>query len=109
MFDFEDPETLIRMDYSNAVETQNGFKQPDLYAGSSILKQNEAVYNEELELVDGKILERAIFQFFRDGVYKGNLRSYVDITIEEAQKNITKRKEKYSNIIAKYELRFDRS
>jgi hypothetical protein len=44
--------------------TQNGFKQPDLYAeGSSILKQNEAVYNEELELVDGKILERAIFQF----------------------------------------------
>jgi hypothetical protein len=44
-----------------------------LYAeGSSILKQNEAVYNEELELVDGKILERAIFSFL-DGFIKAIL------------------------------------
>jgi hypothetical protein len=55
------------MDYSNAVEnSKRFFKQPDLYAErfESILKQNEAVYNEELELVDGKILERSYIPVF---------------------------------------------
>jgi hypothetical protein len=35
----------------------NGFfKNPDIYAArlNSIFKENEAVYNEELELVDGR-------------------------------------------------------
>jgi hypothetical protein len=75
-----------------------------LYAkGSSILKQNEAVYNEELELVDGKILEKLYSVLETEFI--GNLRSYVDITIKKKQRrNITKRKEKYSNIIANMNL-----
>jgi hypothetical protein len=65
-----------------------------LYAkGSSILKQNEAVYNEELELVDGKIL-RSYIPVFRDGVYKGNLRSYVDITIKKKHEEILRNEKK---------------
>jgi acetolactate synthase small subunit len=44
-----------------------------------------------------------MFPSFRDGIYKGN-GSYVDITKKETRGNITKRKKKYSNIIANMNL-----
>jgi PAS domain-containing protein len=51
-----------------------------------------------------KFLREAIFSF-RDGVYKGNLRSYVDITIKKKHEEILRNeKEKYSNIIANMNL-----
>jgi hypothetical protein len=57
-----------------------------LYAERQIFKQRAAVYNEELELVDGRFLERSYIPVFRDGIYKGNLRSYVDITLKKNMK-----------------------
>jgi hypothetical protein len=48
---------------------------------NGIFKQRAAVYNEEL--VDGRFLERSYIPVFRDGIYKGNLRSYVDITLKK--------------------------
>ncbi|MFE3872697.1 PAS domain S-box protein [Flavobacterium sp. ZS1P70] len=109
MFDFEgDPDTLIGMDYSNSVEdSKRFFKNPDLYAErlNSIFKSNEPVYNEDLELVDGRFYERNFIPIFRDGIYKGNLRSYVDITIKKKHEEILRNeKEKYSNIIANMNL-----
>jgi hypothetical protein len=76
------------MDYSNSVEdSKHFFKNPELYAErlNGIFKQR-AVYNEELELVDGRFLERSYIPVFRDGIYKGNLRSYVDITLKRNMK-----------------------
>jgi PAS domain S-box-containing protein len=109
MFDFEeDPDTLVGMDCSNSVQdSKRFFKNPDLYVErlNSIFKINEPVYNEELELVDGRFLERSYIPVFRDGVYKGNLRSYVDITIKRKHEEILRNeKEKYSNIIANMNL-----
>jgi hypothetical protein len=49
---------------------------------NGIFKQRAAVYNEELELVDAGFLREAIYRF-QDGIYKGNLRSYVDITLKK--------------------------
>ena len=104
----EDPQTLIGTDHSNAIEnSKRFFKNPELYAERfySILKNNEPVYNEELELVDGRFFERSYIPIFRDGIYKGNLRSYVDITIKKKHEEILRNeKEKYGNIIANMNL-----
>lgn len=109
MFDFEEePDLLIGMDYSNSVEDlKRFFKNPDLYVArlNSILKAKEPVYNEELELVDGRFFERSYIPIFRDGIYKGNLRSYVDITLKKNHQTLLQNeKEKYSSIIANMNL-----
>ena len=104
----EDPEALIGSDYSNSVQdSKKIFKNPESYAErlSAIFKSKEPAFNEELELADGRFLERSYMPIFRDGVYKGNLRSYVDITIKKKHEEILKNeKEKYSNIIANMNL-----
>jgi PAS domain S-box-containing protein len=109
MFDYDgDPDTLVGMDCLNSKEdSKRFFKNPDSYVErlNSIFKQNEPVYNEELELVDGRFFERSYIPVFRDGIYKGNLRSYVDITIKRKHEEILRNeKEKYSNIIANMNL-----
>jgi PAS domain S-box-containing protein len=109
MFDFEDdPDILVGMDCSNSIEdSKRFFKNPDSYVErlNFIFKQNEPVFNEELELVDGRFFERSYIPVFRDGIYKGNLRSYVDITIKRKHEEILRNeKEKYSNIIANMNL-----
>jgi PAS domain S-box-containing protein len=109
MFDFEEaPDTLIGMDCSNSVEdSKRFFKNPDAYVArlNTILKNKEPVYNEELELVDGRFFERNYIPIFRDGIYKGNLRSYVEITIKKNHQEILRNeKEKYSSIIANMNL-----
>lgn len=109
MFDFEvEPDALIGSDFSGSVEdSKRFFKNPDIYAErlNNIFKENKAVYNEELELVDGRFFERSYVPIFRDGIYKGNLRSYVDITIKKKHEEILQNeKEKYSNIIANMNL-----
>jgi PAS domain S-box-containing protein len=109
MFDFEDdPDSLVGRDFSNAVEdSKRFFKNPEIYVErlNSIFEQNVAVHSEELELVDGRVFERSYIPVFRDGVYKGNLRSYVDITIKKKlEETLRNEKEKYSNIIANMNL-----
>lgn len=109
MFDFEvELDTLIGMDFSSSLEdSKRFFKNPDIYAErlNSILKSKQPVYNEELELVDGRFFERSYVPIFSNGIYKGNLRSYVDITIKKKHEEILQNeKEKYSNIIANMNL-----
>lgn len=109
MFDFEnDPSTLIGMDCSNSVDdSKRFFKDPEVYAArlNSIIKRKEPVHNEELQLIDGRYFERSYVPIMRDGIYKGNLRSYVDITLKKKHEEILQNeKEKYSNIIANMNL-----
>lgn len=104
----EDPDALIGSDYSNSVEeSKKLFTDPEKYAErlKAIFKSKESAFNEELELADGRFLERSYMPIFRDGVYKGNLRSYVDITIKKKHEEILRNeKEKYSSIIANMNL-----
>lgn len=109
MFDFEeDPDVLIGMDCSNSVEdSKRFFKNPDLYTERlrNVFKSKKSTFNEVLELVDGRFFERSYIPIFRDGIYKGNLRAYVDITLKKKHEEILRNeKEKYSNIIANMNL-----
>lgn len=109
MFGIEgDPDSLIGLDCTNAEhDSMKFFKNPDLYLERLIksLNSNEPVYNEEVELVDGRFFERSYIPIFRDGIYKGHLRSYVDITIKKKLEQILRNeKEKYGNIVANMNL-----
>lgn len=109
MFGYEgEPESLIGRDFSTAVElSKHFFKESESYADrfAEVFHNKEAVYDEELELVDGNVYERSYIPIFRDGIYKGNLRSYVDITVKKKYEQILKaEKEKYSSIIANMNL-----
>ncbi|EIA09564.1 PAS domain S-box protein [Flavobacterium frigoris] len=109
MFDSDvDPEELLGKDFSNTIEdSKHFFKDPDAYVEglSKIFREKLPVYDEEIELVDGKIYERSYIPIFRDGIYKGNLRSYVDITVKKKHEQILQaEKEKYSSIIANMNL-----
>ena len=109
MFDFEaNPEILIGKDFTNtAEESKHFFKQPAAYVKqlNKILKSRKPSYGEELELVNGKVYERNYIPIFRDGIYKGNLRSYVDITVKKKyEQSLKAEKDKYSSIIANMNL-----
>ena len=61
--------------------------------------------SDELEMKDGRILERDYIPIFNNGVYKGHLWTYNDVTIRKNyKKNLEIQKEKYWSIIANMNL-----
>mgnify|MGYP000500907936 CR=1 FL=1 len=69
------------------------------------LKPEESIYGMELELIDGRFIKRNYIPIYYDLNYKGNLRSYDDITLNKTyRENIELQKEKFSNIIANMNL-----
>jgi PAS domain S-box-containing protein len=97
------PEDLIGFDCSNSAEqTKNLFVDSDYFVDriQEILEKREIVLDEELELKDGRILERRYIPIISNGVYKGNMWSYNDITLDKLYKeSIKKEREKYRSII----------
>lgn len=109
MFDLgEDPDVLIGTSQVNTAEFSKKFvKYPDAFSKrlNTIFKRQKPVYDEEIELADGRVLERSYIPVFRDGVYKGNLRSYLDVTIKKKhEQSIELEKEKYRRVIANMNL-----
>ncbi|WP_228237823.1 PAS domain S-box protein [Allomuricauda sp. M10] len=102
------PEALIGIDCANAAEdTKTYFKEPEQFVTGieKILKERKMVLSDELEMVDGRILERDYIPIMIDGTYKGHLWSYRDITLRKTYKrNLQIEKEKYSGIIANMNL-----
>ncbi len=83
------------------------FKVPEEFIdiNSLVMQKNDEVYKQELELIDGRIIERNGIPIIQDGVYKGYLWSYYDITIGKRYEEILEaQKEKYSSIIANMNL-----
>jgi PAS domain S-box-containing protein len=103
-----EPEMMKGFDCSSAAEdTKHMFKCPENFVAriDEILKNKEKVEAEELELVDGRILERTFTPIIRGDQYKGHLWSYEDITINKNYKeSIIAEREKYSRIIANMNL-----
>lgn len=103
-----EPEMMKGFDCSTAAEeTKHLFKCPEKFVSriNEILTNKEKVEAEELELVDGRILERTFTPIFRGNQYKGHLWSYEDITINKNYKeSIIAEREKYSRIIANMNL-----
>jgi PAS domain S-box-containing protein len=77
------PEALLGADCSNAAEeSKMFFKNPDKFIADIklILAKKQAVLNDELELVDGRFLERDYIPTYLNHEYSGHLWKYRDIT-----------------------------
>lgn len=102
------PEVLIGTDCSNAAEeSKHHFQKPEQFVEgiTQLLENKQTVLAEELHLKDGRILERSYIPIYSEGVYKGHLWSYDDVTIPKRYKeSLRAQKEKYSNIIANMNL-----
>ncbi|HEA29684.1 MAG TPA: PAS domain S-box protein [Leeuwenhoekiella sp.] len=71
----------------------------------TIISEKKRVLGEEIELKDGKILERNFIPIFQEDSYKGHLWSYEDITLKKKYKeNLQAQKEKYSRMITNMNL-----
>jgi PAS domain S-box-containing protein len=104
MFGIEiEPEQMVGFDCSNsAQQTKVFFKNSEQFVSriDEILKNKEIVFNEELELVDGRFLERIYIPIIIEGRFKGNLWTYDDITLKKNYNDsLSYEKEKYRSII----------
>ncbi len=104
-----DPENLKGTDCRNAAEQSKAlFKNPEEFVRriNQLTKEKKIAMGDELEMIDGRILERDFIPIYDDqNNYKGHLWKYLDITFRKNyQKNLKAQKEKYSNIIANMHL-----
>ncbi|MGZ9674785.1 PAS domain S-box protein [Flavobacterium sp. GNP001] len=109
LFGFDpNSDSLIGKNAAQIMEqTKHYFAEPTSYLERlrDVLQSKQPVLNEELELSDGRIIERSYVPIIQGGRYSGNLTSYVDVTFKKKFENSLKNeKEKYSNIIANMNL-----
>lgn len=109
MYDFsDDPEALVGIDCTKSIlEQKHFFKNQEEYINrfNAVLDGKEPVFDEEIELADGRVFERSYLPLFKKNVYAGNLRYYVDITIKKRyEQSLENEKEKYRRIIANMNL-----
>ncbi|RTE53324.1 PAS domain S-box protein [Arenibacter aquaticus] len=102
------PEQLVGVDCEAAAEQNKvHFKKPKAFVQriEEILKEQKMVVSDELEMVDGRILERDYIPIFNNGKYKGHLWTYQDVTLRRNYKRtLEAQREKYSSIIANMNL-----
>lgn len=103
-----DPEQLIGADCSNAAEQNKvHFKNPEAFVTriEKVLEERKLVVSDELEMMDGRYLERDYIPIFNNEEYKGHLWTYQDVTLQKTlRKHLETQKEKYSGIIANMNL-----
>ncbi|GHC47048.1 PAS domain-containing sensor histidine kinase [Ulvibacter litoralis] len=88
-------------------ESKTLFLEPEKFEQRihEIFEKKEPVIGDELRMVDGKILERNYTPFIRDGVFKGHLWSFKDVTVtKKYSASLEAQKQKFSNIIANMNL-----
>lgn len=102
------PENLVGVDCNDSAEQSKGFfKNPETFVANikKLLTNKIIVNNEELELVDGRFLERDYIPIFIDNIYKGHLWKYRDITQrKQAEVKLRLQEEKYRSIITNMNL-----
>ncbi|WP_299150080.1 PAS domain-containing sensor histidine kinase [uncultured Dokdonia sp.] len=102
------PAELIGQDCTNAAERyKHLFENEERFVTriNTLIKLKEQVVGDELHLKDGRILERDFIPIYEEGIYKGHLTTYRDVTLHRRfRKNIEAERAKYSSIIANMEL-----
>ncbi|CAM4025142.1 MULTISPECIES: PAS domain S-box protein [Flavobacterium] len=102
------PDQLVGQDCSkSAEESKFFFNEPDNFVKriAKILAEKKIVQNEILSLVDGRYFERSYIPIYEEGVYKGHLWTYTDVTLKvRYNESLEKEKQKYSSIIANMNL-----
>ncbi len=84
------PELLIGADCSNSAEqSKQLFKDPEKFVAdiAKILFYKVAVYNDVLELADGRYFERDYIPIYLEQNYNGHLWKYRDITVRKKGEN----------------------
>lgn len=103
-----DPNQLKGADCSNAAEENKvHFKNPGNFVDRihEILHNKMEVLGDELEMKNGKILERDYIPISDSNIYRGNLWTYKDVTLRRRyRKSLEAQKQKYSSIIANMNL-----
>lgn len=101
-------ESLIGIDCSQSVEqSKHLFSNPEEFVEriGELLARQEIMINEELHMLDGRILERDYIPIFLEGHYRGHLWKYADVTEQFlARERIRKSEEKYRGIMNNMEL-----
>ncbi|NNG09739.1 MAG: PAS domain S-box protein, partial [Arenibacter sp.] len=99
---------LVGADCEAAAEQNKvHFKNPQAFVQriEEILREQKMVVSDELEMMDGRILERDYIPIFNNGKYKGHLWTYQDVTLRRNYKRtLEAQREKYSSIIANMNL-----
>ncbi|WP_434035530.1 PAS domain-containing sensor histidine kinase [Formosa sp. 4Alg 33] len=102
------PTDLIGMNCKTAAEHNSVlFKDPEafLLRMRDIDNKKETVLGDELEMIDGKILERNYLPIVQGGKSKGYLWTFKDVTLNRTyRKSLEAEKQKYSNIISNMNL-----
>lgn len=102
------PDQLIGQDCNkSADESKHLFNEPDSFVKriDEILAEKKIVQNEILSLVDGRYFERSFIPIYEEGIYKGHLWTYIDVTLKvRYNESLEKEKLKYSSIIANMNL-----
>ena len=97
------PESLVGVDCKAYLEKSRAvFKNPDAVIErlNRVLEARELVMSDEIELADGRTLERDYIPLYVDNVYQGHLWSYSDVTIKKNyRKNLEAERRKYGSIV----------
>jgi len=84
------PEALIGSDCSQSAEqSKMYFKNADKFIAdiNLILSAKKAIFNDELELLDGRVFERDYIPTYLENIYNGHLWKYRDITERKLREN----------------------
>ena len=102
------PDQMVGLNCEDAAEQSKGlFVDPDGFVKriNELLKSKVQALADELQLKDGRILERDFIPVFEEGYYKGHLWTYRDVTLRRRfRESIEAERQKYSNIIANMNL-----
>lgn len=72
---------------------------------NELIDKKQIVLGDELNMVNGKIIQRDFIPIYENEEYKGHVRSYRDVTLQHRYKlNIEAQRQKYSSIIANMNL-----
>ena len=77
------PDEMVGMDCSESARQSMGlFKEPEKFVKriDELLRDRQPVYSEEMETVDGVILERDYVPIYINEIYKGHFWKYTDVT-----------------------------
>ncbi len=103
-----DPSQMIGMDCANAAEqSKQLFENPEAFVEriNHLTQEKKQVLSDELQMIDGTILERDFIPIYEDGIYKGHLWTYRDVTLKRRYREVIEaERQKYSSIIANMNL-----
>jgi len=102
------PDQLVGVNCKNAaLDSKHLFNHPEEFVSRihTLTQKKEQALSDELQLNDGRILERDFIPIYEKGIYKGHLWTYRDVTLRRKfRESIEAQRQKYSNIIANMNL-----